>query len=165
MVNGGRLGHRDRPDRGDRLFHHGDPCGLDSHRPGRLGSGRPNRPGYDRPNRRGHDGPIHGSGRRGSQLVAPAGNSAVPVDKPAAGSNNAAMAGNTVQAASNTCAGPNSNGHQSSKTRHRSSTALGMCRPRNGSSWILHRNRARMHQETIPIKQSAEFGGAFFDRA
>ncbi len=156
--------HGDRPDRPDYPTY----CGLDSHCPGRLGSGRPSRPGDGHPSRHDHDGhddPIHDSDSPGSLLVAPAGNSAVPIDKPAAGGNNAALAGNTVQAVSNTGAGPSSNGRRSNKTRHRSNTALGTCRHRNGSSSILHRNRARTHQETIPIKQSAEFGGAFFDRA
>lgn len=167
-FTGGCLGHPDRH-HGDRPDRHDNPtcCGLDGHRLDRRGDGHPSRHGHDD-----HDGPIHDSDRPGSLLVVPAGNSvvpvdnnAVPVDKPAAGGNNAAMAGNTVQAVSNTCAGPSSNDRQSNKTRHRSNTALGTCRPRNGSSWILHRNRARTHQETIPIKQSAEFGGAFFDRA
>lgn len=167
-FTGGCLGHPnchhgDRPDRRDYPTY----CGLDGHRLDRRGDGHPSRHGHD-----GHDGPIHDSDRPGSLLVAPTGNSAgpvdsnaVPVDKPAAGGSNAALVGNTVPAVRNTCAGPSSNDHRSNKPRHRSNTAQGTCKPRNGNSWILHRNRARTHQETIPIKQSAEFGGVFFDRA
>ncbi len=160
-FTGGCLGHPDRH-HGDRPDRHDYPtyCGLDGHRLDRRGDGHPSRHGHD-----GHDGPIHDSDRPGSLLVAPAGSSAVPIDKPAAGGNNAAMAGNTVQGVSNTCAGRSSNGYRSNKTRHRSNTALGTCRHRSGSSCLLHRNRVRTHQETIPIEQSAEFGGAFFDRA
>jgi hypothetical protein len=77
------------------------------------------------------------------------------------------LAGNTAPVARSSGAAACSNRrHLNSKVRHRNNRrALARYRHRNGSSCLLHRNRARTHQETIPILQSEEFGGAVFDRA
>lgn len=95
------------------------------------------------------------------------GNNAVPADKPLADSNSAVSAGNTALAVSNTGAAVSNNPRLlNSRIRHRRNRwALARYRPRNCSSWLLHRNRARTHQETVPIEQSEEFGRAVFDRA
>ena len=158
-INGGHPGHRVRRGRRVRLARlgcrarHGCDCRC------------PDRRGYDRPNRPDCVHPNCDSDEPGSRLAAPTGNNAVLADTPAAGGNTAALAGSAVRAANNTGAAPCNTRRWNSKARPRSNRAQGMCRPRTGSSWLLHRNRVRTHQETIPIEQSAESGGAVFDRA
>jgi hypothetical protein len=153
MFTGGRLGHRDRRDRCGRLVHC-DCCARHYH-----GGHRSIHSGYARP--------IRDSGRPGSRSVVQPGNSAVPIGRSAAASNTAALAGNTALVESSTVVvASNTPRHLNSKSRRRRNRqALARCRPQNCSSWLLRRNRARMHQETIPIVQSEEFGGAVFDRA
>jgi hypothetical protein len=66
------------------------------------------------------------------------------------------LAGNTALAVRSTGVVACSNRRRlNSKVRRHNRMAR--YRPRNCSSWLLHRNRARMHQETIPIQQSEEF--------
>ena len=156
-VIGGCLGQSDRRDRSGHLVHrdcvrhHGNHC-SNYH-----GYGHPSRPGHCRPNR--------APGAPGNRFVAKAGNNAVPVDTPAAGGSTAALAGNSGPAVSNTGAARCSNRHWSSNPRYLSSTARGTCKPRNCSSCLLHRHRARTRQVTILIQPSEELGGAVFDRA
>jgi hypothetical protein len=113
----------------------------------------------------GYDRPTRDSDELGN--CSATGNNAAPVDRPLADSNSAVSAGNTALAvSSNGAAASNNPRHLNSRIRHRRNRlALARYRPRNCSSRFLHRNRARTHQETIPIEQSEEFGRAVFDRA
>jgi len=170
QINGGRLGCCNCLDR----FGCPDCCSCRArcvcncvHHPGRHCSSHF---GYDRPTHDSDDPdnrPATGNNAVPADNPFADGNSAAPVDRPLADSNSAVLAGNTALAESNTGAAASNNPrHLNSRIRHRRNRlALARYKPRNGSSRFLHRNRARTHQETIPIEQSEEFGRAVFDRA